>query len=623
LRTKGIHFRARALPAIVALVAVVLAALPLQPISAQLDDKLPRRAALPTEIPSPRMAVVPSVAPGYRAPEVEPGNPGIVGVTQSPFVGISLQDAVGMALLKNPTLAISASNVRIARYRIVQAKSNFDVQLHVEPSSNYSVTPPENLFFAGPGVEGHGYTCEGIFIGQTPFPCSTTGPGNIIQHQYSFASGITGQSVNGLQYGASITQIRTYNNLIINTFNPYYQAILNLSLAQPLLKNAGMNAVKRDLKLAFVDADADEAQTLVDASTTIAQVEDAYWDLVAAWRNVAIQEDALKEAVEQQRSTVRLATHGTVPPIAAVESETQVANFQSQVFSALQTVSQLQNELKSLIAGDVDDPLWRANLVPSSPVQELPTPGDLAGIVALAQRQRPEVRQVEDQRRAADIDRAYAKNQALPQADLVVQYFSNGFAGLLQPVPNFEVYACDLPTDSCPTPPPQSQGNMTKAFHNMWTGAYPEFNIALVVNFPLENSTARGLKQIANQEEEQALIERQGLDQRIESEARDALQTYESALSRLSSAGQARSAAEAVYASEVRKFHNGESTTFLVLQRQVELAQARGQELQAQTDLNKAVVELQRVEGSILIDNGVNVKTLGSKALSTPHPKSS
>ena len=68
-----------------------------------------------------------------------------------------------------------------------------------------------------------------------------------------------------------------------------------------------MNAVKRQLKLALIDADSSEAQALVDASNTIAQVEDAYWNLVAAWRNVAIQEDALKQAIDQQQSVVRLA----------------------------------------------------------------------------------------------------------------------------------------------------------------------------------------------------------------------------------------------------------------------------------------------------------------------------
>ena len=205
-----------------------------------------------------------------------------------------------MALLKNPNLAISASNVRIARYRVVQAKANFDVQLHVEPSTNFSVTPPENLFFAGPGVQGSGYTCKPV-IGP-PVPCSTTGPGNIIQHQYSFQSGIGGQGVNGLQWSAGITQTRTYNNTIINTFNPYYQATLDLSVTQPLLKNAGMNAVEASLKLAMIGADSNEAQALVDASGTIAEVEDAYWDLVAAWRNVAIQEEALNEAVDSSEA---------------------------------------------------------------------------------------------------------------------------------------------------------------------------------------------------------------------------------------------------------------------------------------------------------------------------------
>ncbi len=614
------HRKSGLAPAFVALAAIVLSTLPIQRTSAQMNDALPRRALLPTPFPTASLPAPPTVAPGYRAPQAEPTNPGIIGVTQNPFVGIALQDAIGMALLKNPNLAVSASNARIARYRVVEAKANFDATLHVEPATNFSVTPPENLFFAGPGVGGYGYTCLPERIFATPGPCSTTGPGNIIQHQYSFQSGVSGQTINGMQWSAGITQTRTYNNVIINTFNPYYQATLDLSVTQPLLKNAGMNAVKHQLKLAFINADSDDAQTLVDASNTIAQVEDAYWDLVGAWRDVAIEEDALHEAVEQQRTVVRLARRGAAAAITATEAETQVANFQSEVFSALQTVSQLQNQLKSLIVTDPGDPIWNANLVPSSPVQTLPSTGDLQGVVALAGRLRPEVRQVVDQWRVADLDMKYAKNQALPQADVVVQYFSNGFAGILQPIPNFEADACGNLPAGCPTPPPNSQGNMTQAFHNMWTGAYPEFNIALVVNFPLENTFARSLKQIASQEQDQAQVQRQSLDQRIESEARNALQTYQSALSRLSSAGQAREAAESVYASEVRKFHNGASTTFLVLQRQVELEQARGQELQAQTDLNKAVVELQRVEGTILPDNGVKLQSIGTKALATAQP---
>ena len=78
----------------------------------------------------------------------------IVGVTQQPFVGISLQDAIAMALLKNPNLAVSASNVEIAHYAIAQIKGAYDVALHLQPQSNFSVNPPQNFLAAGPGELG-------------------------------------------------------------------------------------------------------------------------------------------------------------------------------------------------------------------------------------------------------------------------------------------------------------------------------------------------------------------------------------------------------------------------------------------------------------------------------------
>jgi HAE1 family hydrophobic/amphiphilic exporter-1 len=591
-------------------VALGTAILPLQRISAQTDDALPRRATIPTAIPTVVLPVAPSVAPGYRAPRVAPSAAQIAGVTPKPFVGIALQDAIAMALLKNPNLAVSASNFKVARYDIVEAKGAFDVQLHLEPSSSFSVQAPQNFLEAGPGELGK--------YGSGPSAVFTTGPGNVIQHQSTFQYGVGGQTVNGTTYTAGIQQQRTYNNTVFDGYNPYYLATLNLSVTQPLLKNFGMNASKRELKLALINANASTAQALIDTSNTISQVEDAYWNLVAAWRNVAIQEEALKEAVEQQQSNVRLAKRGAAAPIDAIESETQVATFQDDVFSALQNVSELQNQLKSLIVTDPGDPIWRANLVPSSAVEQLPTPADLETIISEAHQNRPEVRQAEDKRLQADLDRAFAKNQSLPQADVAATYLSNGFAGLLAPVPPLLTSACTsgtTPLLACPTPPPQTQGKMAFAYHNMWAAYFPTFNIALIVGYPIQGNLARGMRGVASEESRQAAILLQGVAEKIGVEARNALQSYHSALSRLSAARQSREAAEAVYASEVRKFRRGASTTYLVLQRQVELAQARGRELQAQTALNQSVVELQRVDGSILTINGVNLQTLGSQAL--------
>ena len=417
--------KARALQAAVAVAATALAVLPVQRGAAQLDDTLPKRATLPTGLPSPLFPIVPSVAPGYRAPQVAPTTAQIVGVTQQPFVGISLQDAIAMSLLKNPNLAVSASNVRVARYNVVAIKGAYDVQLQLKPSSSFSVQPPQNAFVSGPGPVGRYTIPPGPST--TPGVVFTTGPGNIIQHQSAFQYGVGGQTENGMTYQAGIQQSRTYNNTVFNAYDPYYLASLNLAVTQPLLKNAGMNATKRQLKLAFVNADASATQALVDASSTISQVENAYWNLVAAWRNVAIQEEALNEAILQQRSNVRLARRGASAPVDAVESQTQVSNFQNNVYSALQTVSQVQVQLKSLVVGDPADPIWTANLVPSTSVLELPSVYDLATIVSQAKQNRPEVRQAEDKRLAAEIDRTFAQNQSLPQADVQAQYLEQRF----------------------------------------------------------------------------------------------------------------------------------------------------------------------------------------------------
>jgi outer membrane protein TolC len=617
--------RTRRLWALVALLALTAAGVPFTQASAQIvpvnpvTETLPTHAPMPTAVPSPVLPNAPAIAPGYIAPMVTQDTANIIGVTQQPFVGITIQDAIGMSLAKNPNLAISASNARISDYQVVEARGAFDVKLQVQPQSNYSVTPPLNPFEAGPGGLGSYSNSSGV----GPPILYTPGPGDVIQHQSSFSYGLGGQSVNGTQVQAGIQQTRTYNNTILNSFNPYYIASLNLSVTQPLLRNAGMNAPKRQLQLALISADNSSQSALVSASDTISQVSDAYWNLVSAWRNVAIQEEALKDAVTQQHSIVRLAKRGATAPIDATEAATQVATFQDSVYSALQTVAELQNQLKGLVVTDANDPIWMANLLPTSQVEQLPGAPTLETVVQTAIRNRPEIQQSLDRYKQADIDLKFAKNQALPQADAAVQFQSNGFAGLLQPTPPLLKNQCqiNIPGQNqsagipCPTPPPDTQGKMAQAYHNMWSIEFPTFNIGVTVSFPIDNEYAKGLKGSALEEQHQAAIYAASVSARIGYDARNALQTFQSAVSRLHTARIAREASELVYASEQRKYKSGASTTFLVLQRQVELLQNRGRELQAQTDLNRAVVEIQRVEGTILTDNGVKVQRLGQDAL--------
>jgi len=59
-----------------------------------------------------------------------------------------------------------------------------------------------------------------------------------------------------------------------------------------------------------------------------------------------------------------------------------------------------------------------------------------------------------------------------------------------------------------------------------------------------------------------------------------------------------------------------------VLQRQLDVANEEGRELTAQTDLDKAIVELNRVSGGIFAQNGIDVNAAGAASLNAAGPNS-
>ncbi len=558
-------------------------------------------------IPSAQVPALPQIDAGYRAPVTPLPVADVVGVTQQPFVGISAADAVAMALMRNTDLALSQSNRRVGGYEIVSAQGAYDVRFLLQPSYNYQVSAPLSPFASGPG----------------------SGP--ITQTTLGLNGAFTGQLPGGTQYSVGLNGSGIRSNNTSNGFNPYLPTAVSFDLTQPLLRGQ-FSAARRQLALAKINGASLTDATLLQASTTIANVLDTYWDLVAAWRDVAIQTESLREAKAQSESNARLVKRGAAAPVDVLESDTQVDVYQDGVFSALQAVSRLQNQLKELTLNDPADPIWMANLVPTTPALDLPPEPKLADVLVASLANRPEVAQLREQRDAAAVDVAYAKDQAKPQVDLSVGYTSNGFAGQpssLLANPLFAVFnpliastqqliafanknGAHIPPFSIivPSTPAYLNGSLGTSINNLLQNKLPEVAIAATIGLPLRNRTARANYAAALEQERALEVQQVALIQRLAFESRNAVQDLLSSRSRLIAARAARVAAAAVYASELRKFHAGASTTFLVLQRQTELASQRGRELRAQTDLNKAVVELERVSGTILTHHDVAVNTV-------------
>lgn len=562
------------------------------------------------------LPATPNVAPGFKAPPISFPSGDIAG-NDGPFVGLALDAAIAMALARNPDLAVSQSDRRISAFQITAARGAYDLRLQVQPSYTSAQSPALSSFQAGPSG--------------APVATGTLGA----------TAGISGLTGSGGSFQATTGATRNTSNLSLNSYDPYYTTSLGIAFTQPLARGLAIDATRRAIALAKINADLSDDSALLTASNTVNATLVAYYNLVAAWKNVAIQEDALRQARAQSQSNSRLVRRGAAANVDIIESDTQVNDFQDNVYTAIANVASLQNSLKSLILGDPGDPIWTANLVPTSPISTIVPEPALGDVVVTALRTRPEVTQLRENFRAQDVNIAYASDQRKPQIDLNFGLSENGFAGAPRS-PNANPLLAStaaqatainaliaranagappgtpplLPVPTSTTPLyPGTVGGFGTSYKSLFAGTYPTYSVGATIGIPLRNRTADATYAAELERRRLLLGQEVGLIQRVQLEARNAVQGYRSARSRLIAASAARTAAESVLGSETRKFRAGVSTTFLVLQRQVTVANQRGRELQAQSDVQKALVEIDRVTGAILANNGVDVRKIGTAPL--------
>ncbi|MDQ2908122.1 MAG: TolC family protein, partial [Candidatus Eremiobacteraeota bacterium] len=438
----------------------------------------------------PPVPVLPSVPP--QKPSLPNGN---IAGTAGPFVGISRGAAIGMALLRNTDLAVAQSGRRIARYQVIAAEGVYDLQFQFMPQYQFSKIPAISVFQSGPaGVPG-----QTITAGANAAVSALTSTGG--------------------SFNFSTSAARVDNNIATNSYEPYYQTALALLFSQPLARGLAIDANRRAIQLARVNADLSTDTALLDASNTIDSVAVAYDNLVSAWKNVGIQEDALRQAKAQSASNGRLVRRGAAAPVDVVESDEQVNEFQDNVYSAIQNVASLQNSLKMLVLSDPADPAWTANLVPTTPPDVQGVTPRVNAVVTAALAQRPEVAQLRENLRSANIDIAYQRDLTKPEVDLNLGVTENGFAGVpTNPAANpfiavigGEVLALNqliaranasAPPGTPPIAPlnpgalnaplfPGSVGNIGTSYKTAFEGTYPTYTISATVAFPLHNQTAK------------------------------------------------------------------------------------------------------------------------------------
>ncbi|HLL16475.1 MAG TPA: TolC family protein [Pyrinomonadaceae bacterium] len=562
------------------------------------------RITTPSNAPAESSLAVPSVAADYRAtlaatlPALER-----VGVNMAEQRPLTLREAIELGLQNGKDIEVARTNVRAAEFDLTAARGAYDPRFNTSTFYERSKTPVASFLSGGEG----GAVTQSGFGGTVRFEGLTPRAGG--NYRFDFSSS------------------RQTTNSLFNALNPQYPTAFSFTYAQPLLRGLRFDATRRQIEIAKKNLSLTDAQFRQRAIETITGVQRAYWDLVFTLRNLQIQRDSARDARTQLEHNRRLVAEGQLAPIDIVAAEAQVANFEQNVYVALDEVGRAENALKNLIAENRQSEVWRVALVPTDTVDVQPPTVALEDAMQAALSTRPELQQSDVAREINALDERLAREATKPQVDLVGTYGAVGLAGAFDPVTSVNPFSASNDAlrarinqlsvasglDPLPDPPQQTipgtlVGGYPQSLANLGANRFNNFRVGVQLNLPLRNRTAEAQLGRTLVERDRIRVQREQLEQLIQVDVRNALQVTRTAESRLRAAAIQRGATEQQYQSEQRKFDAGQSTFFLVLERQNALAAARGNELRAQTELNKAVAELQRATGNSLEANQVQVR---------------
>lgn len=506
-----------------------------------------------------------------QAPTSQPIPTRTVGLEPGKLVRWTLRDAVILALERNVDIEIERENVKLAQFDIDSARGVYD--LVASSTLNYNPNKRPNAF---------------VFSGTSNnFVQSDTLTYNFGVQQFV--------EKGGGNFQGGFNNTRTLSNT--NNFNPQYNSNLNFQYTQPLFKDRKIDNNRRQIMIARKRLDLSDAQFRQRAVEIISRVQQAYWDLALAIRDEEIQREAARLAETQLKNNQRQVEVGTLAPIDVVSAATQFESRRQQVFQAMNAVAQAENSLKSMTVESPSDSLWSAQIIPVEKfdIQQVMLPLDDAMKLAFANR--PEVKQFQLQNEINQVDIDFFKNQTKPQINLVANYAAIGLGG--------------SPRDGVPPGVifPEFVGGYGTSLKELFKNEFRSWNVGIQFNFPLRNRTAKANYGRALETSRQIELQTRRQIQTIEVEVRNGVQSVETAKMRIEASRAAREYAEQQLDGESKKFSAGMSTTFLILTRQNELAQAQGIELRALADYNKAVAELQRVISTTLSSNNIEIRS--------------
>ncbi len=552
----------------------------------------------------------PSKATSPRA--YSPSNLNRIGVQTSQPVPISLNDAIRRSLENNNDIEVTRDDVRFQETQVRSLLGVYDPVFTVSPNFSRSNTTGQ------PATKD--FRVNGNFS-------------QFIQR----GGGNYQVFLNNQRTENAFAQAQVSSGSVSSGNSAIFSTSLGANFTQPLARNFRTDSRRHSINIAKKRLEQTDSDFRLKATVTISSVQRAYWDFVFALRNQQNQMANVTLARENLRQIEAKIDAGAAAPLERAEIATELANREGDLLLATQQVSIDENTLKQLVIKDPLSTEWSQTFVPTDNPAFSLDPLSLDDSLKDAMDNRFELRRLKLQRDINALDIGFYKNQIKPQIDLNTTFSLNGLSrGAANSTINTNLLtnSQDLflfnslnatrtllalpvlvnPAVVIPPGPSFLFGGFNRSFANIFRSDAPNFSLGVTISFPFRNQTAKANLDGAKVQEHQIDAQTRGEEQTVIVEVRNAVQAVETSRQRVLTARRALDNAQIQLDGERKLYDAGRSTTFLLLQRENTLTNAKNAEIRAETDYNKAIAALQRTTSTafrvnnIQIDSPVKIK---------------
>jgi outer membrane protein len=480
------------------------------------------------------------------------GNP----LNNDPILRLTLQEVLHRAINNNMDIRVSGYDPGINSNRVVEAEARFDP-----------------TFFFSPYYEWRN------FQNNPAFQTATIEGARQRFQLYGGAVGLRQDLESGGTYELrhetnSIQQLSSSSSQFSTTQSPYFSNNLVAEIKQPLLQNFGTEVNRARISVARNDQKISLLEFRKQVEDSLFKVEQTYWQLLQAQRDVEIGEKLLAASVD----TAERLTQRTTQDITRVETSQANARVQTNralLVGAYSRVRSISNQLKQLMNDPTLPVSGNILILPATEPIQQEIHFDPQEQINQALEHRFELAEQILKIDSQSLINRVAKNNLLPSLQIVNSLTFNG-----------------------------SETDWTGANARIASGSFTTDRVGLQLEVPIGNRQARAVYQRTLLQRQQAIDTYRSLIDQVSLEVRNALLNVDTAWEQIRMNRQAAfataDALEAILLRERNREPLNYSFVTLKLDTQARLADAERATAEAVANYCLAIAQLERAKGTLL-----------------------